>query len=246
MRCTHTAYDLPSTGPPEGKTAEEAVSGECRPAEPGGGRRTRRNDPDRRTRILDVTLYVIAEYGVAGTTHRHIAARADVPLGSVTYHFASLTDLQAQAFARHVERQATVFENRFKDIETHEHFVDVLVGLVHEGPARHRSAVLGFESHLAALRDPGPRTLTQTWTEDSRAFSPVSPVRTGQPASTPCWRGDHACAPHGRAGVARGDARRDRPDTRPGRPARNMTARECDRGACHHPRQVRTEPWRAL
>ncbi|MEU7148881.1 TetR family transcriptional regulator [Streptomyces sp. NPDC045456] len=154
MRCTHTAYDLPSTGPPEGKTAEEAVSGECRPAEPGGGRRTRRNDPDRRTRILDVTLYVIAEYGVAGTAHRHIAARADVPLGSVTYHFASLTDLQAQAFARHVERQARVFENRFKDIETHEHFVDVLVGLVHEGPARHRSAVLGFESHLAALRDP--------------------------------------------------------------------------------------------
>ncbi|MEU7187598.1 TetR family transcriptional regulator [Streptomyces sp. NPDC045369] len=170
MRCTHTAYDLPSTGPPEGKTAEEAaVSGECRPAEPGGGRRTRRNDPDRRTRILDVTLYVIAEYGVVGTTHRHIAARADVPLGSVTYHFANLTDLQAQAFARHVERQARVFENRFKDIETHEHFVDVLVGLVHEGPARHRSAVLGFESHLAALRDPGPRTLTQTWTEDSRS-----------------------------------------------------------------------------
>ncbi|MFK8850962.1 TetR/AcrR family transcriptional regulator [Streptomyces sp. Ac-502] len=162
--------DPPPPGPPEEETAEETARGERRVAAgPGGGRRrTRRNDPDRRTRILDATLDVIAEYGVAGTTHRHIAARAGVPLGSVTYHFASLNDLQAQAFARHVEQQATVFEELFKDVATHEHFVDVLVDLVHGGPARHRSAVLGFELHLAALRDPGLRSLTQTWTEDSR------------------------------------------------------------------------------
>ncbi|WP_078624192.1 TetR/AcrR family transcriptional regulator [Streptomyces monomycini] len=161
--------DPPPPGPPEEETPEETAGGECRAAGPGGGRRrTRRNDPDRRTRILDAALDVIAEYGVAGTTHRHIAARAGVPLGSVTYHFASLNDLQAQAFARHVEQQATVFEDLFKDVATHEQFVDVLVDLVHGGPARHRSAVLGFELHLAALRDPGLRSLTQTWTEGSR------------------------------------------------------------------------------
>lgn len=91
-----------------------------------------------------------------------------VPLGSITYHFASLTDLQAQAFARHVELQSAVFENLFEDVKTHEQFVDVLVDLVHGGPARHRSAVLGFELHLAALRNPGLRALTQAWTEDSR------------------------------------------------------------------------------
>lgn len=145
-------------------SGERLVSAESE----GGRRRTRRNDPGRKTHILDATLDVIADHGVAGTTHRHIAARADVPLGSITYHFASLTDLQAQAFARHVELQSAAFANLFERVTTHEQFVDVLVDLVHGGPARHRSAVLGFELHLAALRNPGLRALTQAWTQDSR------------------------------------------------------------------------------
>ncbi|PZG21738.1 TetR/AcrR family transcriptional regulator [Nonomuraea aridisoli] len=135
----------------------------------GGARRGRRYDPERRTRILDAALDVIAEHGTAGTTHRTIAARADVPLGSVTYHFASLADLLAQAFARYVELQSATFEKLFEDVATPEQFVEVVVDLVCGGPARHRSAVLGFELHLAALRDPGLRVLTQAWTWQSRA-----------------------------------------------------------------------------
>jgi DNA-binding transcriptional regulator YbjK len=118
---------------------------------------------------LDAALDVVAEHGLAGTTHRHIAVHADVPLGSVTHHFSSLADLQAQAFARHVELQAAKFEDLFKGVETPEQFIEVLVDLVHGGPARHRSAVLGFELHLAALRNPGLRVLTQEWTRASRA-----------------------------------------------------------------------------
>ncbi|WP_369244293.1 TetR/AcrR family transcriptional regulator [Streptomyces sp. R41] len=132
-------------------------------------RRARRNDPGRKARILDAALDVIAEHGVAGTTHRSIAARADVPLGSVTYHFAGLSELLAQAFARHVEAQSAVFEALFAGVATREEFVEVLTDLVHGGPARHRSAVLGFELHLAALRDPELRALTQKWTRDSRS-----------------------------------------------------------------------------
>ncbi|MFI6704734.1 TetR/AcrR family transcriptional regulator [Streptomyces sp. NPDC050509] len=160
----------PSAAPPGSDTAEEASGRERRSASTGagGGRRTRRSDPDRRTHILDATLDVIAEHGVAGTTHRHIAARADVPLGSITYHFTSLTDLLTRAFARHVELQSAVFQGLFDGVATRERFVEVLVDLVHGGPARHRSAVLGFELHLAALRSPGLRTLTRAWTEDSR------------------------------------------------------------------------------
>jgi DNA-binding transcriptional regulator YbjK len=131
-------------------------------------RRPRRHDPDRKTRILDATLDVLVEHGMAGTTHRHIAAQADVPLGSVTYHFANLADLQLQAFARYVEQQTAVFESAFDDVETHDQFVDVLVDFVHGGPARHRSAILGFELHLAALRNPELRTLMHVWTKSSQ------------------------------------------------------------------------------
>ncbi|MCO5999225.1 TetR/AcrR family transcriptional regulator [Actinoallomurus rhizosphaericola] len=158
----------PPSDSPEGGTGEATEDGRS-PAGPRGARRARRYDPDRRTRILDAALDVIAEHGTAGATHRHIAARADVPLGSVTYHFASLADLLAQAFARHVELQSARFAELFEGVETRERFVEVLVELVHGGPARHRSAVLGFELHLAALRNPDLRVLTQNWTSDSRA-----------------------------------------------------------------------------
>ncbi|MEV5718542.1 TetR family transcriptional regulator [Amycolatopsis mediterranei] len=132
------------------------------------GRRPRRHDPGRRIRILDAALDVLVERGMTGMTHRHVAARADVPLGSVTYHFAGLAELQAQAFARFVELQTAVFERLFDDVGTREEFVEVLVDLVHASPARQRSAVLGFELHLAALRDPGLRVLAEAWTRSSQ------------------------------------------------------------------------------
>ncbi|MBM9506233.1 TetR/AcrR family transcriptional regulator [Actinacidiphila acididurans] len=135
----------------------------------GGGRRARRHDPERRTRILDAALDVLVTDGAAGITHRKVAARADVPLGSVTYHFASLAELQAEAFGWYVERRTAEFEGLFTGVEAREDLVEVLVELVRGGPSRRRSAVLGFELHLAALRDPALRALTQRWTRDSRA-----------------------------------------------------------------------------
>jgi DNA-binding transcriptional regulator YbjK len=140
-------------------------------AEPakGEGRRPRRHDPERRTRILDAALDVLVTDGAAGITHRKVAARADAPLGSVTYHFSSLAELQTQAFARYVDRRTAQFEDLFAEVETDEDLIEVLVELVQGGPSRRGSAILGFELHLAALRDPALRALTQRWTRDSRA-----------------------------------------------------------------------------
>ncbi|MGR6968141.1 TetR/AcrR family transcriptional regulator [Streptomyces cynarae] len=135
----------------------------------GEGRRVRRHDPERRTRILDAALDVLVTDGAAGITHRKVAARADVPLGSVTYHFSSLAELQAQAFAWYVEQRTAEFEGLFTHVATREDLIEVLVDLVQGGPSRRRSAVLGFELHLAALRNPALRALTQQWTTDSRA-----------------------------------------------------------------------------
>ncbi|GAA4315444.1 TetR/AcrR family transcriptional regulator [Actinomadura luteofluorescens] len=132
-------------------------------------RRTRRTDPGRKARIIEAALDAIAEDGAAAATHRSIAARAGVPLGSVTYHFTGLGDLHAQAFARYVAEASAAFEALFAGVETREQLVDVLVDYVHGGPARRRSATLGFELHLAALRAPALRSLTQAWTSDSRA-----------------------------------------------------------------------------
>ncbi|MFR9675241.1 TetR/AcrR family transcriptional regulator [Streptomyces sp. TR06-5] len=60
----------------------------------------RRHDPDRRRRLVDAAIRVVAEHGIAGLSHRRVAASADVPLGSTTYHFASRDDLLVAALER--------------------------------------------------------------------------------------------------------------------------------------------------
>src|SRR3954454_24276122 len=54
-------------------------------------------DPDRPPRIALAALEVVADKGVEGLTHRAVAAVAQIPLGSTTYHFKTLDDLLAAA-----------------------------------------------------------------------------------------------------------------------------------------------------
>jgi TetR/AcrR family transcriptional regulator, regulator of biofilm formation and stress response len=131
---------------------------------------TRRHDPQRKDRIVDAAIGVIAEHGVAGTTHRLIAAAADVPLGSLTYHFSGLEDLRAQAFQRHAERMSVVYESRFLDVHTHEALIEAITDLIHgDADADADDWAVAYELYLAALRDPALRTITETWMRASRA-----------------------------------------------------------------------------
>jgi DNA-binding transcriptional regulator YbjK len=133
-------------------------------------RPARRYDPDRKTRIVDAAVEVIAEYGVAGTTHRRIAAAADVPLGSLTYHFAGLSELLALAFERHAERMSRVYAERFDRVATREQFIDAVTTLIDGAAgADSRDWAVAYELYLAALRDPALRVITESWMRSSRA-----------------------------------------------------------------------------
>ena len=132
--------------------------------------RARRHDPDRKDRIVDAAIEVIAEHGVAGTTHRLIAAAADVPLGSLTYHFSSLEDLRTQAFQRHAERMSVNYAAHFDGVQTREQFVEAVTDLIHsDAGADAHDWSIAYELYLAALRDPALRTVTETWMRTSRA-----------------------------------------------------------------------------
>jgi len=132
-------------------------------------RRARRHDPDRKHRILDVTLDVIAVHGVAGTTHRLIAAAADVSPGSLTYHFSSLDDLLQQAFQRHAEQQATLYERHFDCVYTRLQLVEAVTSLIlgSQGSSD-RDWLVTYELYLAALRNPPLRVITERWMGRSR------------------------------------------------------------------------------
>ena len=131
--------------------------------------RERRFDPARKERILDAAITVIAERGVAGTTHRMIAATADVPLGSLTYHFASLDDLRAQAFRRLSQRVSTAYEAHLAQVRTEEELIEAVTDLVQDAIGADAAEwAVTYELYLAALRDPSLRAVTESWMRTSR------------------------------------------------------------------------------
>ncbi|KMO33342.1 TetR family transcriptional regulator [Methylobacterium tarhaniae] len=131
---------------------------------------TRRHDPDRRARILRATLDTIAEHGVAGTTHRRIAAAADVPLGSMTYHFAGLDDLLTEAFTLLADTVSARFTERLAAARTRTEACEAVVDLVvDESWADPRNLLLSYELYAYAARVPALRRVMQGWMGRSRA-----------------------------------------------------------------------------
>ncbi|GGN87536.1 TetR family transcriptional regulator [Actinoplanes lobatus] len=139
------------------------------PAPTATARRTRRHDPHRRDRLIDAALQVIAQRGVAGASHREIARAADVPLGSMTYHFASLDEILAEAFTRHADGIARVFDERLTAARTRDEAVEAVVGLVAgDLLSPGHDLVLTVELYVAAARNPRLRAVTQAWMQRSR------------------------------------------------------------------------------
>jgi TetR/AcrR family transcriptional regulator, regulator of biofilm formation and stress response len=129
----------------------------------------RRHDPGRRDRIIDAALDVIAEHGVAGTTHRKVAAAADVPLGSMTYHFTGLEDLLTAAFSRLAEQVSTRFNERLaragSQEQAREAVVDEIIG---EPEVLPRNLLLSYELYAFASRHPALRAVMRDWMRRSR------------------------------------------------------------------------------
>ncbi|MEW1660685.1 TetR family transcriptional regulator [Streptomyces sp. NPDC093707] len=120
----------------------------------------RRYDPDRRQRIIDAALAVVGERGIAGLSHRAVAAAADVPLGSTTYHFATLDDLLVAALRQANGRWLSDFARWVDGIDPAVPLADEVARLVAETLAGDRARVeLEYELYLAALRHAAVRPI---------------------------------------------------------------------------------------
>ncbi|WP_432542385.1 TetR/AcrR family transcriptional regulator [Kineococcus sp. SYSU DK002] len=131
---------------------------------------TRRSDPDRRDRIVEAVLDVVAEHGTQGATYRAVAAAADVPLGSMTYHFPSRDALLLAAFTRLADTVHARFDRVLADLppgsDPREGVVRIIAG---EGVEHRRDMVLQTELWALAVRDERYRELVQQWMQRSRA-----------------------------------------------------------------------------
>ncbi|CAL9657459.1 HTH-type transcriptional regulator RcdA [Streptomyces sp. enrichment culture] len=130
---------------------------------------TGHTDPQRRERIITATLDLIAEEGIARVSHRRIATRAEVPLGSMTYHFNGMDDLLREAFGRFTDHIVAVFDAHLTAPDGPEEAKEAVADLVHTlSEGSRRDLVLAQELYTLAARQPAYRELTQEWMRRSR------------------------------------------------------------------------------
>ncbi|MER5782899.1 TetR family transcriptional regulator C-terminal domain-containing protein [Streptomyces mobaraensis] len=130
----------------------------------------RRYDPDRRDRIVEAAVRVVAARGLGALGHRAVAAEADVPLGSTTYHFATLDDLLVEAVRRTARKWLDDFAAWERDLPPDAPLADAVADLVVDAPAGDRSRLeLEYELYAAALRRPAVRPVAAESVEEMAA-----------------------------------------------------------------------------
>ncbi|MEU6209679.1 TetR/AcrR family transcriptional regulator [Streptomyces sp. NPDC090085] len=124
----------------------------------------RRHDPERAQRIIDAAIRVVGAKGIAGLSHRSVAAEADVPLGSTTYHFKTLDDLLVAALRQANEGLARTVADSPALADPDTDLAGALARLLGEflAPDRGR-AELEYELYVAALRRPALRPVAAEW-----------------------------------------------------------------------------------
>jgi DNA-binding transcriptional regulator YbjK len=123
-------------------------------------------DHERPRRIALAAIEVVADRGVEGLTHRRVAAVAGIPLGSTTYHFATLDDLLAAAIAEAKKATDTELAEWAAKLGPEADLVRLIADYVLDALTNHWDrTVVEHELYMAALRRPQLRALSRQWDE---------------------------------------------------------------------------------
>lgn len=125
-----------------------------------------RRDPEgRRRAIIAAAAELIVEQGSAAITHRTVAARAGVALGSTTQYFASLDELRElalQTLADGIDAELAQIEDQLLPIED---APERCAAIVHDFLRDSRQVRADLELMTAGMIDPRLRDLALRWTD---------------------------------------------------------------------------------
>ncbi|MGI5218219.1 TetR/AcrR family transcriptional regulator [Nocardia sp. CA-290969] len=137
-------------------------------------------DPHRRRRILDATRALIPRYGIAGITHRRVAAEAGIPVGSTTYYFADLADLTEAALAETAAATRAGLAEWARQLAAGADLPATLAALTAGYLDRPEQMLTVNELYLAATRHPELRPLARVWFD---GLVEILTPHTGAPAA---------------------------------------------------------------
>lgn len=130
---------------------------------------------DTHERILRAALRVIGEHGIAGLTNRLVAKEAGISLGSLTYHFASQTDLLRESLLRFVDDEVARITAITETLAATVHTVEQAAAAAQHALAEMtvgREEIGVHEVYVHAARDPELYEATQ------RCFAAYDEVAT--------------------------------------------------------------------
>ncbi|MFI0484960.1 TetR/AcrR family transcriptional regulator [Actinomadura sp. 9N215] len=133
---------------------------------PAAGPRRRRDPAGRRRAIVEAAAELITEVGSGGLTHRLVAGRAGVPLGSTTQYFATLDDLREAALqhlADEIDEALAIVRETMKDAST---APAALASAFHEYLRDTRLVQADSALAWASVHDPQLRSLSLRWFDE--------------------------------------------------------------------------------
>ncbi|TYR51652.1 TetR/AcrR family transcriptional regulator [Streptomyces parvus] len=126
----------------------------------------RKRDPEAtRQAILGAAAEITVQQGAAALTHRSVAARAGVALGSTTRYFASIDDLR-EATLRMLGGEVDAYLARVElDLASCEDLAESLAGTMHDFLVDSRQVHATLAMITAAASDTSMRSLALRWTD---------------------------------------------------------------------------------
>lgn len=124
---------------------------------------TQQRAAQRRNEILRACLELLLEVGAETLTHRMIADRADVPLGSTTYYFASLNDLIEEALELGARDSRDALDDLEKRLAQEQDIAAVLTSTLHGYLADREQLRFWGELYTVASHRPELRPLASLW-----------------------------------------------------------------------------------
>jgi TetR/AcrR family transcriptional regulator, regulator of biofilm formation and stress response len=125
----------------------------------------RRGAEERRQRIIRAAHELIPAVGVQGLTHRLIADRAGVPLGSTTYYFATLAELVDAALTNATDVTTACLRDWGERLQASADVPVTLAELVEEWVEDRDQLVTWNELYAAAGHRPELRPLARVWSD---------------------------------------------------------------------------------
>ena len=122
----------------------------------------------RRDVIIRAAIRVIADEGIAATTHRKIAKEAKVPLGSVTYYFKNLDELFFAAFSLFAEEGSIAYAKGLEAATSVEEAREAVVRIITGTKPDQKTMGIVYELYAYSTRNPVFQTLMQDWMKRSR------------------------------------------------------------------------------